>query len=94
MNLKTPKIIDNNVYDKAIINLAISTTYDNNGNEDLNMALRIVPTRIDASGNVIMSNSDNIGIFRGRLSEITSVTENSLVNSLLINLQNLVDERT
>lgn len=94
MNLNNPIVIDNETYDKAIINLAISTTYDSNGNQDLNMALRIVPTRIDASGNAIMSNSNNIGIFRGRLSEITSATENSLVNNLLVNLQNLVNERT
>lgn len=94
MNLNNPIVIDNETYDKAIVNLAISTTYDSNGVEDLNMALRIVPTRIDSSGNVVMSNSDNIGIFRGRLSEINNDKENVLVQNLLVNLRSLINERT
>lgn len=93
MNLNNPIVIDNETYDKAIINLAISTNYTN-GVEDLNMALRIVPTRIDSDGNAIMSNSNSIGIFRGRLSEINNDKENVLVQNLLVNLQSLINERT
>lgn len=93
MNLNNPIIIDNQVYDKATINLAVSTNYSN-GIEDLNMAIRIVPTRIDPNGNSVTADAHSIGLFRGRLSELSSQAENELVNSLLVNLQNLLNEKT
>lgn len=93
MNLNNPIIIDNQVYDKATINLAVSTNYSN-GVEDLNMALRIVPTRIDPNGNPVTADANSIGIFRGRLSEMASQSENDLVTNLLVSLQNLLNEKT
>lgn len=93
MNLNNPVTIDNQVYDKATVNLAVSTTYTN-GVEDLNMAIRIVPARLDPNGNLVTADTNALGIFRGRLSEITSDAENNLVNNLLISLQALLNEKT
>lgn len=93
MNLNKAVTIDNQVYDKATINLAVSTTYTN-GVEDLNMAIRIVPTRIDPNGNAVTADANALGIFRGRLSELTSDAENNLVNNLLVGLQTLLNEKT
>ena len=93
MNLKNPIIIDNIVYDKATVNLAVSTNYTN-GVEDLNMAIRIVPVRLDSEGKTVSADSHSIGIFRGRLAEMSSETETSLVTNLLVLLQNLLNEKT
>lgn len=93
MNLNNQITIDNQIYDKAVINLAVSTTYTN-GIEDLNMAIRIVPARIDPNGNTVTADANAVGIFRGRLSEMSAISEVNLVNNLLVLLQNLVDEKT
>lgn len=93
MNLNNPVTIDNQIYDKATINLAVSTNYTN-GVEDLNMAIRIVPTRIDPNGNAVTADSNALGIFRGRLSELSSDAENNLINNLLVSLQALLNEKT
>lgn len=93
MNLKNPVVIDNQTYDKAVVNLAISTNLDPNGNTDLNMAIRIVPARVDSEGGVVTADSNAIGIFKGRLSEMVSESENSLANGVLSLLQNLVNEK-
>lgn len=93
MNLNNPVTIDNQIYDKATINLAVSTNYSN-GVEDLNMAIRIVPTRIDPNGHAVTADANALGIFRGRLSELASDAENNLVNNLLVSLQALLNEKT
>lgn len=93
MNLNHPINIDNQIYDKATINLAVSTNYTN-GVPDLNMAIRIVPTRIDPNGNAVTADANAMGIFRGRLSEMASPSEIDLVNNLLVSLQNLLNEKT
>ena len=93
MNLNHPINIDNQIYDKATINLAVSTNYTN-GAPDLNMAIRIVPTRIDPNGNAVTADANAMGIFRGRLSELVGESENALVSNLLISLQNLLNEKT
>lgn len=94
MNLKNPVIIDNQTYDKAVVNLAISTNLDSNGNTDLNMAIRIVPARIDSERGVVTADANALGIFRGCLSEMVSEGELNLSNGTLSLLQNLINEKT
>jgi hypothetical protein len=92
MILNNPIVIDNQTYDRLIINLAVSTNYDR-GNQDLNMALRLVPARIDAERGVVTADANSVGIFRGHLSEMQNESENTFVQTLLTSLQNLINSK-
>jgi hypothetical protein len=93
MILNNPIVIENQTYDKLIVNLAVSTNYNASGEEDMNIAIRLVPTRLDPERGVVTADANSIGIFRGRLSELQSDAEISLAQNILSSLQNLINSK-
>jgi hypothetical protein len=69
MQATNPQTINGEVYDRLSINLAITYRVLDANNGDASVAMRIVPTRIDASGAVIMADDAAISRLIGSLSE-------------------------
>jgi hypothetical protein len=69
MRATTPQTIDGEVYDHLSINLAITYRVLDADNGDASVAMRIVPTRIDADGAVVTADDAAMGKFIGSLSE-------------------------
>ena len=66
MTATTPIQIDLKSYDRYSLNLAISGKYNADGSSDANVAMRLVPTRIE-NGEVITADEAAIGIALGSL---------------------------
>jgi hypothetical protein len=73
MNASTPITIDGKQYDKFSLNLAISGRYLCDGSSDANVAMRLVPTRIE-NGEVITADEAAIGIALGSLAGSDAAT--------------------
>lgn len=87
MNSNNPISVGNITYDKYNINLAITTSY-NNGNEEVNLALRVIPS--DVNNNTLDNNF--IGLVRGYYSELDS-NEQEFVNTITNAIQNLINNK-
>ena len=66
MNASSPIEINGKSYDKFSLNLAITGRYLGDGSSDANVAMRLVPTRIE-NGEVITADEAAIGIALGSL---------------------------
>jgi hypothetical protein len=66
MNATNPIEINGKSYDKFSLNLAITGKYNGDGSTDANVAMRLVPTRIEA-GIVETADEAAIGIALGSL---------------------------
>lgn len=73
MNASTPITIDGKSYDKFSLNLAITGKYNGDGSSDANVAMRLVPTRIE-TGEVITADEAAIGIALGSLAGSDAAT--------------------
>ena len=73
MNASTPITIDGKQYDKFSLNLAITGRYLGDGSSDANVAMRLVPTRIE-NGEVITADEAAIGIALGSLAGSDAAT--------------------
>jgi hypothetical protein len=93
MKMTQPVVIDGTIYDHLTINLAISTKYDQNGDEDLSFALRLVPTRMDPSLGAVVDDSKAVGLYRGRLSELADGDEQAFASSLISGINNLLKSK-
>ena len=91
MILKEPLNIDGVVYDRLVINLAVSTNYNSNNESDLSLALRVVPARVDDNNALVTNDSKAIGIYRGRVGELQDANEVNFVENLVNSLTNLVN---
>jgi hypothetical protein len=77
MNATNPLQIDGKTYPKLSLNLAITGRYLGDGSSDANVAMRLVPTRIE-NGEVITADSAAIGIALGSLAGSDEATQQAV----------------
>jgi hypothetical protein len=77
MNATTPITIDGKSYDRYSLNLAITGKYNGDGTSDANVAMRLVPTRIE-NGEVIIADESAIGIALGSLAGSDEATQQAV----------------
>ena len=77
MNASAPSTIDGKQYDKFSLNLAITGRYLGDGSSDANVAMRLVPTRVE-DGEVITADEAAIGIALGSLSGADAATQQAV----------------
>lgn len=92
MNSNNPITIDNKVYDKLTLNLALSTTYNASGENDTSVAIRVTPTLIDNDG-VQNAHNEIKSIYCGKLSELANSADYTYLNNIVNNLQNLINSK-
>lgn len=77
MNATNPIEINGKQYDKFSLNLAITGRYLSDGSSDANVAMRLVPTRID-DNEVITADEAAIGIALGSLAGSDAATQQAV----------------
>ena len=77
MNATNPIEINGKSYDKFSLNLAITGRYLGDGSTDANVAMRLVPTRIE-NGEVITADEAAIGIALGSLAGSDAATQQAV----------------
>ncbi len=77
MNATTPLQIDGKSYPKFSLNLAITGKYTGDGSSDANVAMRLIPTRIE-DGEVISADEAAIGIALGSLAGSDEATQQAV----------------
>ena len=77
MNASNPITIDGKQYDKFSLNLAISGRYLGDGSSDANVAMRLVPTRIE-DGVVETADAEAKGISLGTLAGSDLATQQAI----------------
>jgi hypothetical protein len=77
MTASNPLQIDGKTYPKFSLNLAISGRYLSDGSSDANVAMRLVPTRIE-DGEVITADEAAIGIALGSLAGSDEATQQAV----------------
>jgi hypothetical protein len=88
MNATNPLQIDGKTYPKLSLNLAISGRYLGDGSSDANVAMRLVPTRLE-NGEVITADESAIGIALGSLAGSDEATQQA-VGSIQAALQSYI----
>ena len=77
MKPTNPIIIDGKSYDKFSLNLAITGKYNADGSTDANVAMRLVPTRIE-NGVVEVADANSVGISLGTLADFDVATQTAV----------------
>lgn len=77
MIASSPTTIDGKTYDRYSLNLAITGKYNGNGQPDANVAMRLVPTRIE-NGVVETADEAAKGIALGTLEGSDSATQQAV----------------
>ena len=77
MNASNPITIDGKTYDRYSLNLAITGRYLGDGSSDANVAMRLVPTRIE-NGEVYTAEESATGIALGTLSGSDEATQQAV----------------
>jgi len=77
MNASSPIEINGKSYDKLSLNLAITGRYLGDGLSDANVAMRLVPTRIE-NGEVLTADEAAIGIALGSLAGSDAATQQAV----------------
>mgnify|MGYP000456659368 CR=1 FL=1 len=77
MTASAPSNIDGKSYPKFSLNLAITGRYLGDGSSDANVAMRLIPTRIE-DGEVITADEAAIGIALGSLSGSDEATQQAV----------------
>ena len=77
MNASNPITLDGKQYDKFSLNLAITGKYNGDGSSDANVAMRLVPTRIE-NGEVLTADEAAIGIALGSLAGSDAATQQAV----------------
>ena len=77
MNASAPTTIDGKQYDKFSLNLAITGKYNGDGSTDANVAMRLVPTRVE-NGVVETAAEAAIGIALGSLAGSDAATQQAV----------------
>jgi len=91
MNATNPIQIDGKSYPKYSLNLAITGKYNGDGSSDANVAMRLVPTRIE-NGEVTTVDSASIGIALGSLAGSDEATQQA-VGAIQAALQNYIQAK-
>jgi hypothetical protein len=89
MTATTPLIIDGESYPYYSMNLAI-TSYYQAGDEKGNAALRLVPTRIDESGNAVTRDDYAVPVLLGDMTGLNE-PERTTVGTIQQALQNFIN---
>ena len=79
MNATNPITLDGKTYDKFSLNLAITGKYNGDGSSDANVAMRLVPTRIE-NGEVITADEAALGIALGSLTGSDAATQQAVAS--------------
>lgn len=79
MTASTPLQIDGKQYDRYSLNLAITGKYNGDGSTDANVAMRLVPTRIE-NGEVITADAEAKGIALGSLAGSDEATQQAVAS--------------
>jgi hypothetical protein len=77
MTATNPLQIDGKSYPKFSLNLAITGKYNGDGSSDANVAMRLVPTRIE-DGEAITADEAAIGIALGSLTGADEATQQAV----------------
>ena len=77
MNASNPLQIDGKTYPKFSLQLAITGKYNGDGTSDANVAMRLVPTRLE-NGEVITADEAAIGIALGSLAGSDEATQQAV----------------
>ena len=77
MNASSPIEINGKSHDKYSLNLAITGRYLGDGSSDANVAMRLVPTRIE-NGEIITADEAAIGIVLGSLAGADEATQRAV----------------
>lgn len=78
MNATQPIQIDGKTYDRYSLNLAITGKYNADGSTDAQVAMRLVPTRIE-NGVIETADAHSIGIALGSLAHSDEPTQAAVV---------------
>lgn len=73
MTPSQPIVIDGKVYDLYSMNLAVTSFYKGDGTEDANIAMRLIPTRIQ-DDQVITADAEARGFAMGTLAGADDIT--------------------
>ena len=92
MTASNPIQIDGKSFDRYSLNLAITGFYRGDGQPDANIAMRLVPTRVE---NEIVETGDSaaIGLLRGSLAEITDPDEQAAISAIQTALQTYISAK-
>lgn len=82
MQSANPVVIDGQTFDKLTVNLAVTTQYNAAGERDMSIAMRVIPTRIDAAVGVVTADSAANTVYRGRLAELHGEHEQTCVAAM------------
>jgi hypothetical protein len=91
MTASNPIQIDGKSFDKFSLNLAITGKYNADGSTDANVAMRLVPTRIE-NGQVETADANAIGISLGTLAGSDEATQQA-VGAIQAALQTYISEK-
>ena len=86
-----PIEIDGKQYDRYSLNLAITGKYNADGSTDANVAMRLVPTRIE-NGEVLTADEAAIGIALGSIAGSDEATQ-AAVAEISAALQKFIDSK-
>jgi hypothetical protein len=91
MNATNPIEIDGKQYPKLSLNLAISGRYLGDGSSDANVAMRLIPTRIE-DGVVETADAEAKGISLGTLADSDAATQQAIA-AIQTALQTYISEK-
>lgn len=92
MNSNNPINIDNKIYDKLTVNLALSTVYNTSGDNDVSVAIRVIPTCVDNDG-IYNANNNTKTIYCSKLSELADMSDINNITDIIEALQNLINSK-
>lgn len=84
-----PVTHEGQVYDRLLVNLAVSTTVD----DDASVAMRIVPARVDENDTTIMLHSAAVGVVIGRAAEAQNAAEQQFIQNIMQAISQLLAVR-
>lgn len=90
MNAFNPNIIEGETYPLYSANLAITSFYKNGGDFDVSACLKLIPTRLDAEGNVDKKELFSKSLLIGSVNEM-SVEERAAMDQIYAAIQNYIN---
>lgn len=91
MTPSQPIVIDGKVYDLYSMNLAVTSFYKGDGTEDANIAMRLIPTRIEGN-QVETADQEARGLALGTLEGDDAITQTA-VSQIQQALQNYINAK-
>lgn len=79
-------------YDKLSVNLALTSFYKTDGSKDLNIALRVIPTKV-SDGMVTTLDDQAYTLYRGSVSELKDNIEQEYIGKMIVSLEEFINNR-